>query len=205
MDLSVYSSEKGVAGSVSVSDTLFGAKFHEALVHQVVTAYLARARCGTKVTKSRSQVSGGGAKPWRQKGLGRARTGSLRSPLWRGGGVTFAATPRDYSQKVNRKMYRSALRSILSELVRQDRIIVVAALSIEMPKTKLLVAKLNSLGLSDVLIVTEGADETLSLAARNLPGVGVCQVSQVDPVRLIRFAKVLVTKGTIKQLEARLS
>ncbi len=191
--------------SLQVSDAVFGAEFKEPLVHQVVTAYLAGARAGTKAQKNRSAVSGGGKKPWRQKGTGRARAGTIRSPLWRGGGVTFAAQPRSYAQKVNKKMYRGALRSILSELVRQDRLVVVDEFSVDAPKTKGLVAKLDELGLSDVLIVTESLDENLYLAARNLHRVDVRDSDQLDPVSLVGFEKVLITTEALKKVEERLS
>ena len=156
-------------GTVEVADATFGKEFNEALVHQVVTAYLAGGRQGTRAQKNRSDVRGGGKKPWRQKGTGRARAGTIRSPLWRSGGVTFAARPQDYTQKVNRKMYRAAMRSILSELVRQERLVAIEEFSVEAPKTKQVAAKLKELNLEKVLIVTEEVDETLYLAARNLP------------------------------------
>ena len=193
------------SGSVDVADSAFGAAFNEALVHQVVTAYLAGARSGTKAQKNRSAVRGGGTKPWRQKGTGRARAGTIRSPIWVGGGRAFAAQPRNHDQKVNKKMYRAALRSVLSELVRQDRLVVVESIELEAPKTKLLAGKIKELGLDDVLILNEGFDETLFLAARNLPNVGVCDVASIDPVVLIRFEKVLVTLPALKLIEERLS
>jgi len=192
-------------GSVDVAESAFGAKFNEALVHQVVTAYLAGSRAGTKAQKNRSAVRGGGAKPWRQKGTGRARAGTIRSPIWVGGGRTFAAKPRDHSQKVNKKMYRAALRSVLSELIRQDRLIVVESLEIEAPKTKLLATKLKDLDLNNVLVLNEAFDEKLFLAARNLPNVGICDAAAVDPVVLIRFEKVLITLPALKLIEERLS
>lgn len=192
-------------GSVDVADAAFGAEFNEALVHQVVTAYLAGARAGTKAQKNRSSARGGGAKPWRQKGTGRARVGTIRSPIWVGGGRAFAAQPRDFKQKVNKKMYRAALRSVLSELVRQDRLVVVESLDIEAPKTKLLATKLKELELDNVLILNEGFDEKAFLAARNLPNVGICDVASMDPVVLIRFEKVLVTLPALKLIEERLS
>ncbi len=192
-------------GSVDVADETFGAKFNEALVHQVVTAYLSGGRAGTKAQKNRSAVRGGGAKPWRQKGMGRARAGTIRSPIWVGGGRAFAAKPRNYEQKVNKKMYRAALRSVLSELVRQDRLVVVKELAIEAPKTKLLASKLKEMELSSVLILNEAFDEKLFLAARNLPNVGICDAASIDPVVLIRFDKVLVTLPALKLIEERLS
>jgi len=192
-------------GSVDVLDTAFGVDYNEALVHQVVTAYLAGARAGTKAQKNRAAARGGGAKPWRQKGTGRARAGTIRSPIWVGGGRTFAAKPRNYDQKVNKKMYRAALRSMISELVRQDRLVVVNELSLEAPKTKLLASKLKEMSLDSVLILNEAFDEKLFLAARNLPDVGICDVASMDPVVLIRFDKVLVTVPALKLIEERLS
>ena len=192
-------------GSVDVAESAFGAKFNEALIHQVVTAYLAGSRAGTKAQKNRAAVRGGGAKPWRQKGTGRARAGTIRSPIWVGGGRTFAAQPRDHSQKVNKKMYRAALRSMLSELIRQDRLVVVESFEIEAPKTKLLATKLKDLDLNNVLILNEAFDEKLFLAARNLPNVGICDAVAIDPVVLIRFEKVLITLPALKLIEERLS
>ena len=192
-------------GSVDVAEATFGAEFNEALVHQVVTAYLAGSRAGTKAQKNRSDVRGGGTKPWRQKGTGRARAGTIRSPIWVGGGRTFAAKPRDHSQKVNKKMYRAALRSVLSELIRQDRLVVVESLSLDAPKTKLLATKLKQLELDNVLLLNEAFDEKLFLAARNLPNVGICDAASIDPVVLIRFEKVLVTLPALKLIEERLS
>ena len=192
-------------GSVDVQDAAFGVAYNEALVHQVVTAYLAGARAGTKAQKNRAAARGGGAKPWRQKGTGRARAGTIRSPIWVGGGRTFAAKPRNYDQKVNKKMYRAALRSMMSELVRQDRLVVVNELTLEAPKTKLLAAKLKGMNLENVLILNEAFDEKLFLAARNLPNVGICDVASMDPVVLIRFEKVLVTLPALKLIEERLS
>ncbi|MTW22850.1 50S ribosomal protein L4 [Allochromatium palmeri] len=193
------------ASSVQVSDAVFGVEYKPGLVHQVVTAYMAGARAGTKAQKNRAAVSGGGAKPWRQKGTGRARAGTSRSPLWRSGGVTFAAQPRDYSQKVNRKMYRGAVRSILSELVRTERLIVVSELALEAAKTKALIALLKSHDLTDALILTDGFDDTLYLAARNLPKVDVLSAQEVDPVSLIAFETILATEAAIKKLEERLA
>ena len=192
-------------GSVDVLDAAFGVKYNEALVHQAVTAYLSGARAGTKAQKNRAAVRGGGAKPSRQNGTGRARAGTIRSPIWVGGGRTFAAKPRSYDQKVNKKMYRAALRSIMSELVRQDRLVIVNELSIEAPKTRLLAATLKGMDLDSVLILNEAFDEKLFLAARNLPNVGICDVASMDPVVLIRFDKVLVTLPALKLIEERLS
>ena len=193
------------AASVQVSDAVFGVEYKPGLVHQVVTAYLAGSRSGTKAQKTRAEVSGGGAKPWRQKGTGRARAGSSRSPIWRSGGVTFAARPRDYSQKVNRKMYRGAVRSILSELVRTERLVVVPELSLPAPKTKELLALLKTFALQDVLILTDGLDESLYLAARNLPHVDVMSAQEVDPVSMVAFDTLLATEAAVKKLEERLA
>jgi len=192
-------------GAVKVADSAFGQEFNEALVHQVVTAYLAGGRAGTKAQKTRAAVRGGGIKPWRQKGTGRARHGSIRSPIWRGGGRTFAAQPRDHAQKVNRKMYRAAMRAVVSELARQGRLVVVESLPVETPKTKAFAAQLAKLGLDDVLVVVEGFDENLALASRNLPNVGVCEAKDADPVNLIRYERVLATVPALRQLEERLA
>jgi len=204
MDLNVQA-DSGNAETLQVSDAVFAADYNESLIHQVVTAYMAGSRSGTKAQKNRSDVSGGGAKPWRQKGTGRARAGTSRSPIWRSGGVTFAARPRDFSQKVNRKMYKGAMRSILSELVRQERLVAVSEFSLTAPKTKELIGKLKGLELKGVLVVTEQPDENLYLASRNLYGVDVCDAKEIDPVSLIGFDKILVTSGALKQLEERLS
>ncbi len=193
------------SGSVDVLDATFGAEFNEALVHQVVTAYLAGSRAGTKAQKNRSSARGGGAKPWAQKGTGRARAGTIRSPIWVGGGRTFAAKPRNFDQKVNKKMYRAAMRSMFSELVRQDRLVVVEELKLKAPKTNMLAARLKELDLDNVLILNEAFDEKVFLAARNLPNVGICDVASVDPVVLIRFEKVLITLPALKLMEGRLS
>ena len=193
------------SGSVDVADSAFGADFNEPLVHQVVNAFLAGARAGTKAQKNRAAVQGGGTKPWRQKGTGRARAGTIRSPIWVGGGRTFAAKPRDYSQKVNKKMYRAALRSVMSELIRQDRLVVTESIAMEAPKTKELAARLKGLGLSSVLIVNEAFDEKVFLSARNLPDVGICDAASLDPVVLMRFEKVLITLPALKLVEERLS
>jgi large subunit ribosomal protein L4 len=192
-------------GSVDVSDTAFAVDFNEPLIHQVVTAFLAGGRAGTKAQKTRSQVRGGGAKPWRQKGTGRARAGTIRSPIWVGGGRTFAASPRDHSQKVNRKMYRAALRSLLSELVRQDRLVVTESIALKAPKTKEMAALLKANGVDNVLIVNEAFDEKVFLSARNLPNVGICDAGSIDPVVLMRFEKVLITLPALKLIEERLS
>jgi len=192
-----------VAGgkNIKVSEETFGREFSEALVHQVVTAYLAGARAGTKAQKSRSAVSGGGSKPWRQKGTGRARAGTIRSPIWRGGGVTFAAVPRNHSQKVNRKMYRGAVQSILSELVRQDRLIVVDSFELEQPRTQGLVRKLAELDVASGLIVTSEVQDNLYLASRNLPDVFVVDVAGMDPVSLVGADKVIMTVAAIEKVQ----
>ncbi len=191
--------------SMDVADAVFGQEFNETLVHQVVVAYMAAGRAGTHAQKNRAAVRGGGTKPWRQKGTGRARAGTIRSPLWRGGGKTFAATTRDYSQKVNKKAYRVAIRAILSELVRQDRLVVVESFSVQSPKTKELTAKLKEMDIDRVLIVHDEPDENLFLAARNLPHVDVEDTSIVDPVSLIGFDKVLITAAALRQFEEKLA
>ena len=197
-----------VAGGneIKVSDATFGRAFSEALVHQVVTAYQAGARAGTKAQKSRSTARGGGRKPWRQKGTGRARSGTIRSPIWRGGGRTFAARPRDHTQKVNRKMYRGALQTILSELVRQDRLIVVDKLELAAPRTRLLKTRLAEMGLAKTgaekcLIVTMEVDENLFLAARNLPGVHYLDVAGIDPLSLVAAETVVITVEAVKKIQ----
>ena len=188
---------------LAVSDATFGQDYNETLVHQVVVAYRNAGRAGTKRQKSRAEVRGGGKKPWAQKGTGQARAGSSRSPIWRGGGVTFAARPRDFSQKVNRKMYRGAIVSMLSELVRQNRLIVTDEIALEAPKTRLLASKLAAWSLSKVLIVVEALDEKLFLAARNLPHVELIEVSQINPLSLVEHERVLMTVGAVKLLEER--
>lgn len=189
------------AQAIDVCERTFGGEFNETLVHQAVVAYMAGGRQGSKKQKNRSEVSGGGRKPWRQKGTGRARAGSIRSPIWRSGGVTFAARPQDHSQKLNKKMYRAAMRSILAELVRQDRLVVVEELSVSAPKTKELLGKLSGLNLSDVLIVSDAVEENLYLAARNIPHVDVRDVQGTDPVSLIAYEKVLMTVSAVKKFE----
>ena len=204
MELALTNANGAAGGeSLSVSDATFDAPFNEGLVHQVVTAYMAGARSGTKAQKTRSEVRGGGAKPWRQKGTGRARVGSIRNPIWRGGGVTFAARPRDYSQKVNRKMYRGAMRSILSELHRQERLVVTPALELSAPKTREAVSALSAMGLNDVLIVVTDADEKLQLATRNLHWTAVIEAEDLNPVSLLAFEKVLMTSAAVQALEER--
>lgn len=201
MDLNLHNG----AGSMQVSDAVFGADNKPALVHQVVTAYMAGARSGTKAQKNRSAASGGGAKPFRQKGTGRARAGTSRSPIWRSGGNAFAAQPRSYAQKVNRKMYRGALRAILSDLVRNERLIVVKDLGVSAPKTKELVAKLKDIGLDDVLIITEKLEENMVLSVRNLPKVDVLAEHEIDPVSLIAFEKVIITEAAVNKIGERLA
>lgn len=197
MNLNIIGADTGV----DVSDTAFGREFNEALVHQVVVSFMAGARQGTKAQKTRSEVAGGGRKPFRQKGTGRARAGTIRSPIWRGGGTTFAAKPRDHAKKVNKKMYRGAMQAILSELVRQDRLVIIDQLSVDAPKTKEVAAKLRELELSNVLVVVEEVDENLFLGARNLRNVEVIDVQGVNPVNLIGFEKVLFTVGALKKAE----
>ena len=192
-------------GTVEVTDASFGREYNEGLVHQVLVAYMAGSRQGSRAQKNRSSVSGGGKKPWRQKGTGRARAGTSRSPIWRSGGVTFAAQPQEHSVKVNKKMYRGALRCIWSELIRQERLVVVEDLVIEEPKTKVLVEKLRDLGLSETLIVVEKIDDNLRLASRNLNKADVRDLTHIDPVCLISSEKVLVTTAALKSLEAALS
>ncbi len=192
------------ASEVQLSDVAFGRVYNEALVHQVVTAYLAAGRAGTKAQKTRAEVRGGGKKPWSQKGTGQARAGSIRSPIWVGGGKTFAARPRDFSQKVNRKMYRAAMQSMVSELVRTDRLVAVESMTLTAPKTKLLIAKLAEFGLTRALILVEAYEEKLFLAARNIPYVDVLPVGSLDPLSLIKHDKVIATVGALKLLEQRL-
>lgn len=197
MNLDIIGAQKGV----DVSDTAFGREFNEALVHQVVVSYMAGARQGTKAQKTRSEVNGGGRKPFRQKGTGRARAGTIRSPIWRGGGVTFAAKPMDHSKKVNKKMYHGAMQAILSELVRQERLVVVKDFTIDAPKTKVFSAKLKELELTNVLVVVEEVDDNLYLGCRNIHNVDVIDVQGVNPVNLIGFKKVLFTVGALKKAE----
>jgi len=201
MDISIHNSKN----TVSVSDAAFGVEFNETLVHQLVVSFMSAARAGTVAQKTRSDVRGGGAKPFRQKGTGRARAGTIRSPLWRSGGVTFAARPRDYSKKLNKKMYRAGMCSIVSELVRQERLVVVDELSVAEPKTKLMAAKLAELGVTQALILTDGLDSNLYLASRNIPNLLVMDVSIVDPLSLVRFDKVVIDQAALKKLEERLA
>ncbi|MCC5859758.1 MAG: 50S ribosomal protein L4 [Ectothiorhodospiraceae bacterium] len=201
MELAIQNASGGQAGTLSVSDKAFGRDFNEGLVHQVVVAYLAGARAGTKAQKNRSAVSGGGAKPWRQKGTGRARAGTIRSPLWRSGGRTFAAEPRDYSQKVNRKAYRAGVAAIFSELARQERLVVVESFDADSPKTKALMEKLAALGVDRGLIIGTEVSENLYLASRNIPYLDVRDVDGLDPVSLVGAEKVVVTVDAVKRIE----
>lgn len=206
MNLNISEPGKGASKkAVDVSETTFGRQFNEALVHQVVVAFMAGARQGNRAQKNRSDVQGGGRKPYRQKGTGRARAGTIRSPIWRGGGVTFANRPQDFSQKVNRKMYRGAMQSILSELIRQDRLVVTQDFSVEAPKTKEVAQRLKALDLENVLVVVEEVDENLYLGSRNLRSVAVTDVEGVNPVNLIGFDKVLFTVGALKKAEEMLA
>ncbi len=203
MELILANSKK----KLELADNVFACEFNEALIHQVVTAYMAGGRAGTKAQKTRAEVSGGGAKPWRQKGTGQARAGTIRSPIWRKGGITFAAKPRSYKQKVNKKMFKGALRSIFSELIRQDRMHIVESFQIDEPKTKALLKKLDTMQLDqNVLIVSDAIDEKLYLAARNLPHTTVLDAVSVsaDPVSLVRAEKVIITEAAIKEIEGLL-
>lgn len=201
MDISLHNSEK----KVSVSDAAFAADFNEALVHQLVVSFMSTSRAGSKAQKTRSDVRGGGAKPFRQKGTGRARAGTIRSPIWRSGGVTFAARPRDYSKKMNKKMYRAGMRSIVSELIRQDRLVLVEEITVSEPKTKLMAEKMKDLGITHGLVLTDGLDSSLYLAARNIPNLIVMDVAVVDPLSLVRQEKVVIDAAALKKLEERLS
>lgn len=205
MELQVYSDGQQSASKLSVAEEVFGVAYNEPLVHQIVTAYLAAGRAGTKAQKSKAMVRGGGKKPWKQKGTGQARAGSIRSPLWRGGGKTFAAVPRDHSQKVNKKMYRGAIRSIVSELNRTGALLVSDSFSVGAAKTKGLLEKLAAFDTQHLLIVTDAVDQNLFLSARNLPHVDVVDVDGINPVALLSFDKVLMTTPAIKKLEAWLS
>lgn len=204
MDLKLQSFDGKKAGDITVSDAVFDREYNESLVHQVVTAYMAGARSGTHAQKTRSEVRGGGRKPFAQKGTGRARAGTIRSPLWRGGGATFAAKPRDYSQKVNRKVYRGALCSILSELRRNNALIIVDKVELDTPKTKDLLAKTAALGLKNALIVTENAAGNLALASRNLYDIAATDAAHVNPVALLRFEKVVMSEDSVRKLEESL-
>ena len=201
MDLQLHNSKE----TSTVSDAVFGLEYKESLIHQLVTAYMAAGRAGTSAQKNRSAVRGGGAKPWNQKGTGRARAGTSRSPLWRSGGATFAAQPRDYTQKLNKKMYRAGIRSMLSELNRQQRMIIVEDIAVDAPKTRQMSAKLADLGVSKTLIITETGDEKLYLSARNLPHVEITDVAGMNPVNLLRYDHVVVTVGAVRAIEESLS
>ncbi len=201
MDIAIHQSKK----KVSVSEDAFGAEFNEALVHQLVVSYMSGARAGTRAQKNRATASGGGAKPWRQKGTGRARAGTIRSPIWRSGGVTFAASPKDHSKKLNKKMYRVGMRSLVSELLRQQRLILISELGVSEPKTKVMNQKLNELGVSNALILTDGLDSAVYLAARNIPNIQVMDVAIVDPLSLVSQEHVVIDQAALKKLEERLS
>ncbi len=201
MDIAIQNTNK----KVSVSDEAFNASFNEALIHQLVTSYMSGARAGTRAQKNRTAVSGGGAKPWRQKGTGRARAGTIRSPLWRSGGVTFAASPQDHSKKLNKKMYRVGMRSLVSELIRRERLILIETLGITEAKTKVMQKKLNELGVKDALILTDGLDSAVYLAARNIPNIQVMDIAIADPVSLVKQDVVVIDQAALKKLEERLS
>ena len=201
MDLIIHKSKE----KVSVSDDAFAAEYNEALVHQLVVSYMSGARAGTKAQKNRATASGGGAKPWKQKGAGRARAGTIRSPIWRSGGVTFAASPRDYSKKLNKKMYRVGMRSLVSELVRQQRLILISELGVSEAKTKVMNTRLNEIGVNNALILTDGLDSTVYLAARNIPNIQVMDVAIVDPLSLVQQEHVVIDQAALKKLEERLS
>ena len=205
MQCDVFTLDNKKSGSIDLDDAVFGVAVRPDILARMVNWQRAKKQAGTHKTKTISEIAGSTAKPWRQKGTGRARAGTIRSPIWVGGGRTFAAKPRDFSQKVNKKMYRAAMRSMLSELIRQERLVIVEELELEAPKTKLLAGKLKELDLSNVLILNEAFDEKLFLAARNLPDVGICDASSIDPVVLIRFEKVLITLPALKLIEERLS
>jgi len=204
VDLQLQSFDGKKAGNITVSDAMFDREYNESLVHQVVTAFMAGARSGTHAQKTRSEVRGGGRKPFAQKGTGRARAGTIRSPLWRSGGTTFAAKPRDYSQKVNRKVYRNAICTILSELRRNDALVVVDKIELESPKTKDLLAKVSALGLKNALLVTENAAGNIDLASRNLYDLATTDAAHLNPVALLRFEKVVMSEDSIRKLEESL-
>lgn len=205
MQLTIHKTGNKKPGKLKVSDAVFGVAYNESLVHQALTAFMAAGRSGTRAQKSRAEARGGGRKPWQQKGTGRARAGSIRSPIWRGGGVTFAAKPRDYSKKINKKMYQGAIRSILSELVRQERLSCVEEFSIDAPKTKQALQRLTELGLNEVLIITDEVTENLYLSTRNIPRVNVIDTREINPYSLIGFDNVLMTKSAIEKVEAWLA
>ncbi|MCP4186936.1 MAG: 50S ribosomal protein L4 [Gammaproteobacteria bacterium] len=201
MDIAIHNTKK----KVSVSDDAFDASFNETLIHQLVTSYMSGARAGTRAHKNRAAASGGGAKPWRQKGTGRARAGTIRSPLWRSGGVTFAASPQDHSKKLNRKMYRVGMRSLVSELIRRERLILIETLGVTEAKTKVMQTRLNELGVKDALILTDGLDSAVYLAARNIPNIQVMDIDIVDPVSLVKQDVVVIDQAALRKLEERLS
>lgn len=205
MQLTIHKTGNKKPGKLKVSDAVFGVAYNESLVHQALTAFMAAGRSGTRAQKSRAEARGGGRKPWQQKGTGRARAGTIRSPIWRGGGVTFAAKPRDYSKKINKKMYQGAIRSILSELVRQERLSCVEEFSIDAPKTKQALQRLTELGLNEVLIITDEVTENLYLSTRNIPRVNVIDTREINPYSLIGFDNVLMTKSAIEKVEAWLA
>ena len=201
MDIKLFKPGNKKPTKMKVSDNVFAVAYNEPLIHQVVTAYMAGARAGTKANKSRSEVQGGGRKPWRQKGLGRARAGTIRSPLWRGGGVTFAAKPRSFTKKVNRKMYRGAMRSILSELARQERLHCIEEFVLEEPKTSAARKLLSDMGLNEVLIITDEVSENVFLSTRNIPYVDVIDTNEINPYSLIGFNNILMTRGAVNKVE----
>ncbi|MCP4488369.1 MAG: 50S ribosomal protein L4 [Gammaproteobacteria bacterium] len=201
MDIAIHNTKK----KVSVSDDAFNANLNETLIHQLVTSHMSGARAGTRAQKNRSAVNGGGAKPWRQKGTGRARAGTIRSPLWRSGGVTFAASPQDHSKKLNKKMYRVGMRSLVSELIRRERLILIESLGVTEARTKVMQDKLNELGVKDALILTDGLDSAVYLAARNIPNIQVMDIAIVDPVSLVKQDVVVIDQAALKKLEERLS
>ncbi|MBF8268368.1 MAG: 50S ribosomal protein L4 [Gammaproteobacteria bacterium] len=205
MDITLHKAGKKKSEKISVSDAVFAAAYNEPLIHQVLTAYMAGSRAGTKAQKTRADVRGGGRKPWKQKGLGRARAGTIRSPLWRGGGITFAARPRSFEKKVNKKMYQGAMRSIFSELVRQERLQCIDVFKLDEPKTKAAIEFLSRLGLREVLIITEEVTENLYLSTRNLPSVDVIDTNEINPYSLIGFENVLMTQAAIQRVEAWLA
>lgn len=205
MELKLKQADNKVDGRITVSDSIFATKYNEALIHQTLIAFMAGSRAGTKAQKNRSDVRGGGRKPRKQKGTGRARSGTIRSPIWRGGGVTFAARPKDHSQKLNKKMYRGAMRSILAELVRQERLMLIDEFSIDAPKTKDMVALLKLLGLSEVLIVTTKTTENLALSTRNISHVDVVETEEINPYVLIAYNKILMTQGALTRVEELLA
>ena len=204
MKVKVLNLKTNKSTSQEVSENIFGRDYNESLVHQITTAYMAAGRSGTKAQKNRSAASGGGKKPWKQKGTGRARAGTSRGPIWRSGGVTFAAKPRDYSQKVNKKMYKGAISVILSELLRKDRLKIVSDLEIKEPKTKNITSLMKLLDLKDALLMTDELDENLYLSSRNLYHIGVCDTQSIDPVSLIGYENVVLTKAALKNVEAML-